>query len=252
MMADVSMPATRARQKMRARWQTEADAAAVADTACRLIGVAARQAIRERGRFRLVLSGGSTPMEMYRRLAVSTQEWQRWSLYYGDERCLPIDHAARNSRAVTATGLAARVGRHYPIPTELGAEQAAAGYRARIDKAQPFDMVLLGMGEDGHTASLFPGHHWPQASVFAVTDSPKPPRERVTLGVAALQNCRSMLVLVTGTNKAEAVRKWREGADLPVARVSDVEHSLVLIERKCLAFADGQTIPDAAAIESAK
>ena len=153
---------------------------------------------------------------------------------------------------VTATGLAARVGRHYPIPTELGAEQAAAEYRARIDKAQPFDMVLLGMGEDGHTASLFPGHHWPQASVFAVTDSPKPPRERVTLSVAALQNCRSMLVLVTGTNKAGAVQKWRNGADLPVARVGDVEHSLVLIERKCLAFADGQTIPDAAAIESAK
>lgn len=252
MMADVLMSAAGRRQEMRARWQTETDAAAVADTACRLIGIAAREAIRERGRFRLVLSGGSTPMDMYRRLAVSAQKWKRWSLYYGDERCVPVDHPDRNSRAVAATGLAARVGKHYPIPTELGAEQAAIEYRARIDKAQPFDMVLLGMGEDGHTASLFPGHQWPRASVFAVPDSPKPPGERVTLGIKALQNCRSMLVLVTGMNKAEAVRQWRAGADLPVARVSDVEHALVLIERKCLAIADGQPGPGTVAIESAE
>lgn len=237
---------------MRARWQTEADAAAVADTACRLIGIAARNAIRERGRFRLVLSGGSTPMDMYRRLAVSAQKWKRWSLYYGDERCVAADHPDRNSHMVMSTGLAARVGKHHPIPTELGAEQAATVYRARLEKAQPFDMVLLGMGEDGHTASLFPGKDWPQTPVFAVTDSPKPPRERVTLGIKALQNCRSMLVLVTGKNKARAVRRWREGADLPVARVSDIEHSLVLIERKCLAFADGQSTPDTVAIESAE
>ena len=252
MTAGVSTTAAGGWQHMRGRWQTEADAAAVADTACRLIGIAAREAIRERGSFRLVLAGGSTPMDMYRRLAVSSQKWKRWSLYYGDERCVPTDHPERNSRNVAATGLAARAAKHHPIPTELGAEQAAAAYRARIAKAQPFDMVLLGMGEDGHTASLFPGRDWPQESVFAVKNSPKPPAERVTLGISALQNCRAMLVLVTGQNKADAVRRWRNGADLPVARVSDVDHSLVLIERKCLAFAGGQFAPDAGAIESAE
>ncbi|MBT8428314.1 MAG: 6-phosphogluconolactonase, partial [Gammaproteobacteria bacterium] len=127
----------------RAHWQTEADAAAVADTACRLIGIAARNAIRERGRFRLVLAGGSTPLDMYRRLAVSDQKWKRWSLYYGDERCVPVNHPERNSHLVSQTGLAKRVGKHYPIRTELGAGQAAADYRARIKKALPFDMVLL-------------------------------------------------------------------------------------------------------------
>ena len=99
-------------------------------------------------------------------------------------------------------------------------------------------MVLLGMGEDGHTASLFPGLEWPDKPVFAVRGAPKPPPERVTLGVATLQNCRSMLVMVTGESKVAALRQWRAGADLPIARVSAVEHALVLVERKCLELAD--------------
>ena len=235
---------------MMALWQTEADAASVADAACHLIGIAAHAAIREHGEFRLVLAGGSTPLAMYRRLALSDQEWARWSLYYGDERCVPPDHPQRNSLQVRQTGLAARVGRHYPIPAERGGEQAATEYRSCIAAAQPFDMVLLGMGEDGHTASLFPDRAWPAEDAFAVTDAPKPPPERVTLGVAALQNCSTMLVLVTGGNKAAALRRWREGADLPIARVCDVAHARVLVERKCLLFADSQSDAGGQAIES--
>jgi 6-phosphogluconolactonase len=105
------------------------------------------------------------------------------------------------------------------------------------------------MGEDGHAASLFCGHDWPEKSVFAVKNAPKPPPDRVTLGVTTLQDCRAMLVLVTGESKIEAVRQWRDGADLPVARVSDVDQALVLVERKCLDFAGGQL---AAATESIK
>lgn len=224
-----------------AAWQTEVDAAAVADAACRLIGIAARQAITERNRFRLVLAGGGTPLATYQRLAASDQAWKRWSLYYGDERCLPADDPQRNSQMVGATGLAERVGKHFPIPTELGAKAAATAYRERIKTAMPFDLVLLGMGEDGHTASLFPGHDWPDKTVFAVKNAPKAPHERVTLGVATLQNCRSMLVLVTGEHKTEAVRQWRSGVDLPVARVAGVDHALVLVERGCLELTNGQS-----------
>jgi len=235
---------------MQAQWQTEADAAAVADTACRLIGIAARNAIRDRGRFHLVLAGGSTPLSMYRRLALSDQKWKRWSIYYGDERCVPVDHPERNSHQLAETGLATRVDKHYPIRTELGAKQAVAEYRACIDEVMPFDMVLLGMGEDGHTASLFPGQIWPDQTVFAVENAPKPPPQRVTLGVTALQNCRCMLVIVTGSNKTAALREWRNGADLPIATVSDIGHALVLTERKCLEFADNQATGDAQTIES--
>lgn len=237
---------------MKAQWQTTSDAADMAETACRLISIAARDAIRERGRFRLVLAGGGTPRDTYRRLAACEQQWQHWSLYYGDERCLPADHPGRNSHMVEQTGLAMRVGRHHPIPAELGGEAAALAYRAQIADALPFDVVLLGMGEDGHTASLFPGHEWPRDTVLAVDDAPKPPAARVTLGPRTLQNCRSMLVLVSGTGKASALQAWHNGADLPVARVSDVGHALVLVEASCLWFADGQSTGGGEAIESAQ
>lgn len=230
---------------MKTQWRTEVDAAAVADAACRLIGVAARSAIAEHGRFRLVLAGGCTPLSTYRRLAASDQDWEHWALYYGDERCLPADHPERNSRLVADTGLAGRASKHHPIPVELGAKAAAAKYRERIKPAQPFDMVLLGMGADGHTASLFPGQAWPEKAVFAVKNAPKPPAERVTLGVKALQNCRAMLILITGDDKSDAVRRWRDGADLPVARVGDIEQALVVVERRCLGIAEDQTAPGA-------
>jgi 6-phosphogluconolactonase len=234
-------------------WQIEADAAAVADAACRLIGMAARAAIADHDSFRLVLAGGGTPQAAYERLAASDQAWKRWVLYYGDERCLPADDPQRNSQMVAATGLAGRVGKHYPIPAELGAKAAAARYRERIKGAQPFDMVLLGMGEDGHTASLFPGHGWPDKSVFAVNNAPKPPAERVTLGVRALQNCRAMLILITGESKATAVRRWRRGnTDLPVARVANVPHARVLVEKSCLEFAGAQETPPAEGLELQK
>jgi len=222
----------------------------VADAACRLIGMAAREAIAERGRFRLVLAGGGTPLSTYCRLAASGQRWKRWSLYYGDERCLPADDLERNSEMVIATGITERVGGHFPIPTELGAKQAAQAYRKTIKDAQPFDMVLLGMGEDGHTASLFPGHTWPDKSVFAVKGAPKPPAERVTLGVKTLQNCRAMIVMVTGSSKAAAVKQWRQGADLPIARVSDIPQATVLVDRNCLDIAGGQSDLQAETIES--
>lgn len=218
---------------MPAQWRTEPDAAAVADAACRLIGMAASTAIAERGRFRLVLAGGSTPLATYRRLATSDQQWKKWTLYYGDERCLPADDPERNSVMVAETGLPALAGKHYPIPTEIGAKAAASKYRTRIASAMPFDMVVLGMGHDGHTASLFPDRKWPDKSVFAVSDSPKPPPERVTLGPDALRDCRAMLVLITGVDKADAVGRWRGGGDLPIARVADLDQAQVLIDRDC-------------------
>ncbi|MDJ0738802.1 MAG: 6-phosphogluconolactonase [Gammaproteobacteria bacterium] len=235
---------------MSAQWQLEPDAASVADTACRLIGMAARDAIAARGRFHLVLAGGSTPQATYQRLANSDQDFKRWSLYYGDERCLTADDPARNSRMVIETGLASRAGKHYPIPTELGAKAAASKYRQRIKSAMPFDMVLLGVGEDGHTASLFPGQRWPDKTVFAVSDAPKPPAERVSLGVKALQDCHAMLIMVTGDNKIAAVQQWRAGADLPISRVSAVPQARVLADRNCVVFADGQADAAAEPIES--
>ena len=233
-------------------WHIEPDAAAVIDFACRIIHRAAADAIADRGVFHLVLSGGTTPLAAYQRLATSEQHWRHWTLYYGDERCVPADDPLRNSLQVAATGLAGRVGRHLPIPAEQGCARAAAAYAQQLAAVDQFDLVLLGLGEDGHTASLFPGHVWPDAPVFVVDDSPKPPAQRVTLGVQTLQNCRAMLVLVTGANKATAVQKWRDGEALPIAQVIGDRVADVVIERNCLMLVDDQAPTAHAGIELQK
>lgn len=223
-------------------WQVEADPAAVAVAACRYIAVAARRAIAARGRFRLVLAGGQTPLAAYRRLARSDQDWSAWSLYYGDERCLPDGHPERNSVMVADTGLAARAGQHFPIPVEEGCEQAAETYTAIVGGPDLFDLVVLGIGEDGHTASLFPGHGWPRRPVFAIDDSPKPPAARVTLSIETLQRGRAILVLVSGAGKASAVTNWRNGDALPIAQVTSACETDVIIARESLPAGERQSV----------
>jgi 6-phosphogluconolactonase len=211
------------------------DADAVARRAADRIRDAARAAIGRRGRFRMVLAGGTTPLAAYRLLAQENAQWGAWEVWFGDERCLPPGDPDRNSRAAHEA-LLGRVPipreRIHPIPAELGPEAAATAYAAALADALPFDLVLLGMGEDGHTASLFPGHPVPDGALaVAVRDAPKPPPERVSLTPLALGRCREMLVLVTGTGKREALAQWRAGADLPVARAAEAGRAQVLLDR---------------------
>lgn len=194
----------------------------------------ARFAIQQRGEFKLVLAGGGTPVACYRLLAGRNLQWDQWKLFYGDERCLPANDADRNSQIVAATGLSEKVQQHFIIPAELGAEKGAEQYEKIIADELPFDTVLLGMGEDGHTASLFPGHDWMNADssrkVIAVHDAPKPPTDRISLTMESLQQCRNMLVLVSGESKRAALKSWREGASLPVELVANIEQASVFIE----------------------
>lgn len=216
-------------------WTLLPDAESVAELACRRIIAAAGDAIDARGRFTLVLAGGSTPQQAYQRLSRSGSDWRNWHIYFGDERCLPADDPERNSRMVHDSWLM-----HVPIPpqnvhsipTEQGADAAAIAYRDTIRTAMPFDLVLLGIGEDGHTASIFPGHKPAGAAdVYAVYNAPKPPPERVTLSGAALGNCRQLLFLVTGAGKHDAVSRWRKGdPQLPVAQIPRQGKAEVLID----------------------
>lgn len=205
------------------RWHYLETAEDVAITACQQILKAADSAIFARGKFKLVLAGGSTPEKVYRLLTESNADWANWHIYYGDERCLPADHQDRNSlmaSQVFLDKLAIPANQIFTIPAELGPEQAAERYRLTIAEAGTFDMVLLGMGEDGHTASLFPGHqHQQDELVHAVYNSPKPPPERVSISAKALSNTRELIFLITGANKQEAVNLWRSGSDLPVASI---------------------------------
>jgi 6-phosphogluconolactonase len=216
------------------RWHHFPDPGAVADETVRRILGAAKLAINERGVFRVVLAGGSTPERAYRQLADSDAEWSCWQVYLGDERCLPPEDTARNSRMIEEAWLSRssiKADQVHWIPAERGAEQGARDYEAVITPVLPFDLVLLGMGEDGHTASLFPGHrHPPVPLVVPVSDAPKPPADRISLNFSALRQSREMLLLITGAGKREAVRRWRKGEPLPVASLECPSGIDVLID----------------------
>ncbi len=205
-------------------------AAAAADT----IQESARYAIQQRGEFKLVLAGGTTPLASYTILANRDLDWDKWKLFYGDERCLPVDDAERNHQLVASSGLSQLIKQQYIIPSELGSVNEAESYQQQISDQLPFDIVLLGMGEDGHTASLFPGHDWkntkPEQMTLAVHDAPKAPPERISMTVSALQNCVQMLVLVTGESKRDAISQWQNGNRLPIVEVADIEQATVYVE----------------------
>jgi 6-phosphogluconolactonase len=198
----------------------------------------ARHAIQQRGEFKIVLAGGTTPVACYKLLAQRELEWDKWKLFYGDERCLPLHDRERNHQMVVASGLIDHVRQHFIIPAEKDADSAATIYQSLIIDQMPFDLVLLGMGEDGHTASLFPGQPWDEIDqgklVISVKHSPKPPPHRVSLALQTLQNCLQMLVLVTGESKREALKLWLQGDSLPVARVANIEKAAVYVEKSLM------------------
>jgi len=162
----------------------------------------------------LVLAGGTTPRRCYELLVDLPVVWGRVTVLFGDERCVPPDHADSNYR----TAREALLDRVAPatvhrMPAELGPDEGAALYSSVVATLAPLDLVILGIGEDGHTASLFPGHPAVQARGWAIgiSDSPKPPPERVTLTLPTLRGARRVIILATGAGKADAVARAKRG-----------------------------------------
>lgn len=209
------------------RWVGFVDAAALQAAAVATIADAAETALRTRGRFDIVLAGGTTPKAIYAACRKLATDWSRWHCYFGDERCLPVDDPERNSVMAHAAWLdhvpipAAQI---HAIPAELGATSGAVAYARTLSGIGSFDFVLLGLGEDGHTASLFPGHAWGEANdaadALAVFNAPKPPPERVSMSAARLSRARRVVFVVTGEGKRDAVNAWRAGATLPAGAIS--------------------------------
>src|ERR1700676_2782222 len=166
-------------------------------------------ALREGARC-LVLAGGTTPQRCYELLSQMDVEWGRVTILFGDERCVRPDHPDSNYR-MARESLLDRVSPAtvYRMPAELGPDEGADLYADVVGMVAPLDVVMLGVGEDGHTASLFPGHPGLQATGLAVgiRNSPKPPPERVTLTLTALQAARRVIIVATGAGKADAVTR---------------------------------------------
>jgi 6-phosphogluconolactonase len=219
------------------RWHPVADEVELSVQACAWVTEAAADALRSRGVFSIALAGGNTPRGAYRLLRQTETDWRCWQVYFSDERCLMQTSRERNSVMAREAWLD-----HVPlpndqmhvIPAERGPYKGAADYAEVLRDASDFDLVLLGLGEDGHTASLFPGHELGAApdspATLAIVDAPKPPAARVSLSAARLSRASRVLFLVVGESKRAAVASWRAGAAIPAGAIAPRGGVDVLVE----------------------
>lgn len=228
-------------------------ARAAAEFVCERAEAAARAGASGPGgrRFMLNLSGGSTPKPLYEALAAPPLRdrfpWDRTHFTYGDERFVPPDDPASNARMVREAMLShapVPPGHEHPVPTVgMTPEQSAAAYErtlrelygaAALDPARAlFDVVLLGMGPDGHTASLIPGQPVLEERVRWVASVPQGREEvRITLTYPALESTRAAVFLVAGEDKRDALdQALSGGSDLPAARLRPHGDLLWFVDR---------------------
>jgi len=183
-------------------------------------------AIQQRDEFHWVLAGGSTPELCYRMLRDADMDWSKVHVWFGDERALKEGHAERNETMARQALLDV-----VPIPAEQihaihfdeGTAAAAVAYAAEMQQIAIFDLVMLGMGEDGHTASLFPNHESLTSNDLTIAEfsSPKPPAERVSMGFKALNNHHQCFILATGASKTDILQDINHGADLPITHIQN-------------------------------
>ena len=174
---------------------------------------AATSAIDSRGRFDLVLSGGSTPRRTYQLLKERSRGnaslWGKVHVYWGDERYVPHDHPDSNyllAKEAMLDALDLPAQNVHPVPTDCGSPTECAARYGKMFPAKP-DLMLLGMGSDGHTASLFPGT--PSVSrtdaPFIASAAPREPRDRICAASGTILAAREIIVLVSGADKADAL-----------------------------------------------
>jgi 6-phosphogluconolactonase len=199
---------------------TCADAEAASRRAASEIARRLQAARRERGWAHLALSGGSTPARTYQLLRTELDSWRDIVVWFVDERCVEPDDEESNYRLARETLLDGAAGLDpasvHRMEGELGADRGAQRYAVELREHAPMDaqlavldVILLGIGPDGHVASLFPGaatlDAGPEELCLGVEDSPKPPPERITLSLPVLRAARRCVLLATGASKADAV-----------------------------------------------
>jgi 6-phosphogluconolactonase len=258
---------------MTRRWQPKADVtdpevvvlpdadALAADVAARVLGALA-DAQLDGGRARLALTAGSIMETVWGELAQSraatTVDWSGVDVFWGDERFVPAGTADRNDAPANRILFSAApfvAARRFPMPASDGSygadlDAAAAGYAATLAAARRhtdlgtvpnFDIVLLGIGPDGHCCSLFPEHPGVRdssSSVIPVRNSPKPPSERISLSFDGLNSAKEIWVVASGSGKADAVRRALGGADrvqVPSAGARGTERTIWFLDTEAAA-----------------
>jgi 6-phosphogluconolactonase len=193
-----------------------------AEEAASFIVHTAEEAIEEHGFFRLALSGGNTPRAVYQALALRECRWPKWIVTFGDERCVPPDDPQSNYRmASEAFLMLVGPGEVFRIQGEIDPEEAAAQYNSTLkgladrfgEERYTHDLILLGLGDDGHTASLFPGTAALDETKKDVVSNfvPKFDSHRITFTYPQINVARRVTFLVSGPKKEAVVQKVLEG-----------------------------------------
>ncbi|KAH8100562.1 hypothetical protein BXZ70DRAFT_937853 [Cristinia sonorae] len=199
---------------------------------------AQKESIEKKGKFTVAISGGSLPKQLNGLIGKRGIKWDKWQVFYADERIVPLDHEDSNHRLCTEE-LFSKV----PIPQQnihtidyslaSDPEDLADAYEKELihefankDSARfpVFDLILLGVGPDGHTASLFPGHELLSEEdrwVAEIVDSPKPPPQRITLTFPVLNHASRVAFVASGAGKADTLKEVLDTPEvgLPASRV---------------------------------
>lgn len=196
-----------------------------------------KQAVQDRGAFYIGVSGGSVAKFLGQELPTSEGiSWEKWHVYFCDERLVPFDNDDSTYKLYKEHWLGGKANlpenQLYAIKPDLTVDEAAKDYASQVDKVPKndkgfpvFDLLVLGMGPDGHTCSLFPGHKLldeKSLAIAPISDSPKPPPCRVTMTFPVINSARCALFASTGAGKADNVMRVLEGEEtnpLPAARV---------------------------------
>lgn len=175
------------------------------------ISAMAEISVRERQAFHFVVTGGRSVTKIYDQLVTVPNCWRKWHIYLSDERCLPVGHIERNDEMLRkhfGAKIPLPMSQWNMIPAEFGLVEGVAAYRDVIARAPRFDLVMLSLGEDGHLASVFQNAHCNgDEDIVAVTNSPKPPAERISLTLDRIGESREIIILAVGSAKRRALKE---------------------------------------------
>ena len=183
------------------------------------------ECVDDRGVCHVVLPGGTSPQKCFKYLSEMELPWEKIHWYLGDERVLPEGDPDRNDKMIRKN-LWSKIpdGVFHTIQTQLGIKKAVDLFTTELNNVKAIDVALLGMGEDGHTASLFPDNPAldDERDIVPVYESPKAPAERVSFSVRKLSEAGVRVVLTGGKSKADAISRVKAGEKLPINTIGNI------------------------------